>query len=76
VRKLKVFLVNHWVKVLIILVCILLVILTIYGLSTLEIFLPQPYDRADTAPAPAYWFKRRDLRIFLHGHVPRRFPAA
>jgi len=38
VRKLKVFLVNHWVKVLIILVGIALVGLTIYGLSTLESF--------------------------------------
>jgi len=37
-RKLKIFFVNHWVKVLIILISIALVILTIYGLSTLESF--------------------------------------
>ena len=37
-RKLRVFFRNHWVKFLIIIVCIALVGLTIYGLSTLESF--------------------------------------
>jgi len=38
VRKFKVFIVNHWVKVLIVLIAIALIALTIYGLSTLESF--------------------------------------
>jgi cell division protease FtsH len=37
-RKLKIFLVNHWVKLLIITISVALVVLTIIGLSTLESF--------------------------------------
>src|SRR3989339_645469 len=37
-RKLKVFFSNHWLKIVIIFVCVALIILTIIGLSTLESF--------------------------------------
>ncbi|OGS18064.1 MAG: hypothetical protein A2219_00825 [Elusimicrobia bacterium RIFOXYA2_FULL_50_26] len=37
-RKLKVFFSNHWLKLVIIFVCLALIILTIIGLSTLESF--------------------------------------
>lgn len=37
-RKLKIFFINNWIKVLLISLCFLLIILTIVGLSTLESF--------------------------------------